>query len=63
MAKISVKDTLNGEVAAAIAMALRELSNEMHDVEHGVLTFGSNSRNYSPWSSKIFGLRQLPTRR
>jgi hypothetical protein len=56
-------DKVSGEVAAAIAMALYQLNEEVHDLEHGVLTFGNAGRLYSPWSSKIYGLRQAPQRR
>jgi len=50
-------------VAAAIALALFHLNQEVHDVENTILTFGKTGRNYSPWSSKIYGIRQLPNRR
>jgi hypothetical protein len=53
----------SAEVSAAIAMALHELNGEVHDIENAVLTFGRNSKAYSPWSSKIYGMRQLPERR
>jgi hypothetical protein len=58
-----LKDKVNGEVAAAISMTLHLLNEEVHDVEHGKLTFGKAGRVYSPWSSKIYGLNQLPPRR
>ncbi|HET9571261.1 MAG TPA: hypothetical protein VFP20_07645 [Bacteroidales bacterium] len=51
------------EVAAAIGLALFHLNQEVHDVENTILTFGKASRTYSPWSSKIYGIRQLPNRR
>jgi hypothetical protein len=53
----------SAEVAAAIAMALYDLNGEVHDVENAVLTFGKNSKSYSPWSSKIYNMRHLPGRR
>ena len=49
-----------GEVLSAIFMALHEEQSDVHDLEHTILTFNKISRNYSPWSSKIYGLRQLP---
>lgn len=49
----------SGEVFAAIAMALNEFNNEAHDLENTVLTINRVTRNYSPWSSKIYGLNQL----
>lgn len=51
-----------GEVFAAIAMALEEISEEDHDDENMVLTLKNVARSYSPWSSKIYTLRELPRR-
>ena len=48
-----------GEVFAAIAMAMHESQN-MHDVEETVLTITRVKRSYSPWSSKIYTLRETP---
>jgi len=50
--------SISGEVNAAIAMALHLYYSEMHDKEDTVLTINKTSRTYSPWSSKIYGLRQ-----
>ena len=55
-----VQDKLSGEVNAAIAMALYLYSSEIHDQEDPVITMVRVSRTYSPWSSKIYGLRKLP---
>lgn len=49
-----------GEEIAAIAMAMAE-AFDAHDVESSVLTINKVRRAYSPWSSKIYGLRQIPT--
>lgn len=50
-----------GEVFAAIAMAMHEMQqNDMHDVEETVLTITRVRRSYSPWSSKIYTLRETP---
>lgn len=48
-----------GDVAAAIGMALY-LNEEVHDEESGVITIKRVSKTYSPWSSKIYGLRKSP---
>ena len=50
----------SGEVNAAIGLALYLYQNEMHDYENTVLTINKVSRNYSPWSSKIYTLRKSP---
>lgn len=55
-----VEDEISGEVNAAIAMALYMYKNQMHDYENTVLTINKVSRTYSPWSSKIYGLRRNP---
>lgn len=49
-----------GEVYAAISMALHEMQDEVHDVEDTVLTITRVKRSYSPWSSKIYTLRETP---
>lgn len=49
---------LTGEVNAAIAAAIHLYRSEMHDYEDTILTIKKVSRTYSPWSSKIYGLRQ-----
>ncbi|MDR2469298.1 MAG: OadG family protein [Tannerella sp.] len=47
-----------GEVLAAIAAALYEVEEDVHDLENTVLTIRKVARHYSPWSSKIYGLRE-----
>lgn len=49
------------EEIAAIAMALYQHLNA-HDQENTVLTINKVKRAYSPWSSKIYSLRELPRR-
>lgn len=53
----------SGDVFAAISMALHEYQNEAHDVEDMHLTINQVKKIYSPWSSKIYTLRQLPPRK
>jgi len=50
----------SGAVYAAIAMAIHEITEDQHDEENTVLTIKNVARNYSPWSSKIYTLRELP---
>ncbi|MDR2470232.1 MAG: OadG family protein [Tannerella sp.] len=47
----------SGEVFAAIAAALYEVDEDVHDLENTVLTIRKVVRHYSPWNSKIYGLR------
>ena len=49
-----------GEVFAAIALAMHEMQSDVHDVEDTVLTITRVKRSYSPWSSKIYTLRETP---
>ncbi|MFO7935931.1 MAG: OadG family transporter subunit [Bacteroidales bacterium] len=48
---------LSGEEAAAIAMAIHLYMSELHDEESGILTIKKVSKTYSPWSSKIYAVR------
>ena len=48
---------ISGEVTAAISMAIY-LCKEVHDEESNVITIKRTSKTYSPWSSKIYGLRR-----
>ncbi|MEI6123146.1 MAG: hypothetical protein WCQ95_05895 [Bacteroidota bacterium] len=48
------------EVAAVIALAIDMHIRDIHDFEKTVLTIQKVMRPYSPWSSKIYGLRQMP---
>lgn len=50
--------SLTGEVSAAISAALYLYLNEQHDDESGKITIREVEKKYSPWSSKIYGMRQ-----
>ena len=54
------QDIDEGAVFAAIATALYEIDEDVHDLENTVLTINKVTRRYSPWSSKIYGMRELP---
>lgn len=56
-------DSISGEVTAAISMALMLHFREVHDFENTVITIKKVQKPYSPWSSKIYGLRQYPEKR
>ena len=51
------------EIAAAITTALKLYKSNLHDRESEMLTIHRITRAYSPWSSKIHGLTQLPERK
>ena len=60
--KASAYGETPGEVYAAIAMAMHlyQQGDEGHDEESFVVTLHHTDRTYSPWSSKIYTLRQTP---
>lgn len=51
--------TEEGAVFAAIATALYEVTEDVHDLENTVLTIHKVTRRYSPWSSKIYNMREF----
>lgn len=60
--QVSVVETnknRTGEIDAAISMALHLYLQEAHDVESNIITITRSSRPYSPWSSKIWNMRDL----
>ncbi|MBR3829721.1 MAG: OadG family protein [Muribaculaceae bacterium] len=59
VAKADAPASDSGEEIAAIVMALHEHLNA-HDQENTILTINKVKKAYSPWSSKIYGLRELP---
>lgn len=56
-------DVTSKDVYVAIGLALYEAMSSRHDDEDNVITIDETKRRYSPWSSKIYTLRQLPERR
>lgn len=47
-----------GEIYAAIGLAMHEHQEDVHDIENTILTINRVKRSYSPWSSKIYTLRE-----
>jgi glutaconyl-CoA/methylmalonyl-CoA decarboxylase subunit delta len=45
---------IEGNITAAISMALYMNLNELHDEESGIITIRKISKQYTPWSSKIY---------
>ena len=52
--------SISGETSAAISAALFLHFREVHDFENTVITIKKVQKRYSPWSSKIYGLREYP---
>lgn len=48
---------LSAEYSAAIATALHLYYSDEHDVESQIITIKTVERRYSPWSSKIYGVK------
>lgn len=59
---IPQEDEVAGEVFAAISTALYLYESDKHDYESAIITIERVSKRYSPWSSKIYGLREMPPR-
>ena len=51
------------EEMAAIALALKMFQEEQHILESTVITINRASRVYSPWSSKIHGIPEIPSKK
>lgn len=60
LSAVRSQSILSGEVLAAISAAIHEMNEDQHDIESTILTINQVKRNYSPWSSKVHSLRQLP---
>ena len=54
--QVSTDVEVSGEVNAAISAALYLYFQELHDEEDTMITIQKVSRNYSPWSSKIYNV-------
>jgi hypothetical protein len=61
LAQEPVADTQD-EIAAVIAAAVHLYITEVREYENTVVTIQQVIKPYSPWSSKIYGLRQQPMR-
>lgn len=60
--KADTSGQVSAETYAAISMAMHlyKIDNEAHDFENTILTIQKESKSYSPWSSKIYTLRETP---
>lgn len=52
----------SGETLAAISLALYLYEKELQGVENATITIKNISKRYSPWSSKLHGLRSWPNK-
>ncbi len=57
--KINVEANVN----VAIAMALHLYFDELHDEESNIITIHNAPKQYSPWSSKIYGVQNQPVKK
>lgn len=60
VSKTKPKAETHEEMAAAIALAIHMYKSDIHDQESFTITLKKVSKIYSPWSSKIYTLRQNP---
>jgi Na+-transporting methylmalonyl-CoA/oxaloacetate decarboxylase gamma subunit len=58
-------EAVPGEIYAAVATAMHLYMQEdgVHDLENTILTIHKVTRTYSPWSSKLYGLREIPRKK
>lgn len=49
---------VEGNVTAAISLAIHMYFNELHDEESNIVTIKKVKKAYSPWSSKIYSVNQ-----
>lgn len=56
----TVKKESNEDINAIIAAAIYLYRQEAHDFQNYSLTIKRIDKIYSPWSSKIYGLRKWP---
>lgn len=63
--EITSQEDSNAEQLAAIAAALHTYleESEVHDLENTILTISKVTKHYSPWSSKIYTLRETPQKK
>ncbi|MFZ5517525.1 MAG: OadG family protein [Candidatus Zhuqueibacterota bacterium] len=57
IADSSGKVAITGEIAVAISLAIQLSRHEFHDLEQTIVTLNRITKPYSPWSSKIQGIR------
>lgn len=56
-------DAIQAEVIAAIAVAINQFEEDLHDLESNIVTINRVTRAYSPWSSKIYGINNQPIKK
>lgn len=54
---------IDADVNVAISLALHMYFDELHDEESNIITIKNAQKQYSPWSSKIYGVQNQPQRR
>lgn len=57
--QVGIADS-ESETAAVIATAIQMYIDQVREYENTVITMQKIMKPYSPWSSKIYGLRQQP---
>lgn len=57
---IQNQEDISGETLVAISLALHMYHSQLQGLEDAVITFKNAAKTYSPWSSKIYGLRRTP---
>ena len=56
--EITEEDYVEGNVTAAISLAIHMYFNELHDEESNMVTIKKVKKAYSPWSWKIYSVNE-----
>ncbi len=59
---VSQEPQMDANINVAIAMSIHLYFSEIHDKESNIITIQNVQKQYSPWSSKIYGVQNQPRR-
>lgn len=59
---VEKKADMDANINVAIALGLHLYLNELHDEESNIITIRNAQKQYSPWSSKIYGVTNVPVK-
>lgn len=54
---------MDANINVAIGLGMHMYLNELHDKESNIITIRNAQKQYSPWSSKIYGIMNQPQKR
>lgn len=54
---------MDANINVAIVLGMHMYLSELHDKESNIITIRNAQKQYSPWSSKIYGIMNQPVRK